>query len=146
MKRSAKEPIARCGEAVDAQRQIAKDKPGDPQVTLSLANSLAWHADALKADGQNGQAKRLRLEQLALIDGLLNNDPRNLDLAEFRITALTAIAKLDALSGRRDAARSTLLSLRADAAELVRSDPQNATWKKRRQQIETELAKLQKEH
>ena len=133
------EPAESCGDAVAAQRKISALNPSDPAAKLSLANSIAWLADAEENIGKLDRSQNLRNEQLSILEKLLKGDPKNQDYAEFRLTAMTALARLDRKSGRMEGARQRLAWARKIGAELKRHDPNNATWADRLNRIDNEM-------
>jgi hypothetical protein len=143
-KGGAGDPITKCSNAVDAQRAIAMLDAKNPAAKLSLANSIAWLADAREAVEDNAGAMALRREQLAILQKLADADPRNKDYAEFRLTTMTAIARLERKSGRNASALAQLNTARKLGIELISHDPQNATWAGHLRRIEKELANIQR--
>lgn len=133
------DPVKSCGDAVTAQRKISALNPSDPAAKLSLANSIAWLADAEENSGELDRSRNLRNEQLSILEGLLRGDPKNQDYAEFRLTAMTALARLDRKSGRMASAWQRLVLAQKIGAELKKHDPKNATWANRLSRIENEL-------
>ncbi len=133
------EPARSCGDAVAAQREISALNPSDPAAKLSLANSIAWLADAEENIGKLDRSQNLRNEQLSILEKLLKGDPKNQDYAEFRLTAMTALARLDRKSDRMEGARQRLAWARKIGAELKRHDPNNATWADRLNRIDNEM-------
>ncbi len=140
---SSADAVNRCGQAVEVQRGIAATSSKDFNTQLSYANSYAWYADAVEAHGDLQEARTLRLEQLKLIEALRARDPKNLDVTEFRLTALTAISRLDRKLGSASAARVRLRQLRAEALALRDHDPSNATWADRLERIDREIEILE---
>jgi tetratricopeptide (TPR) repeat protein len=134
--------VERCRQAVEAQRRVAALDPGNRETQISLANSIAWYADAVETRLNLPLATELRNEQVAILDALLAKDPRNMDIAEFHVTALTALSRLDRKSGRTDAAQRRLHAARNTATQLLHHDPNNAVWANRLERIDAERRKL----
>ena len=135
-------PIKRCAQAVTAQRRVAALDPGNRDTQLSLANGIAWYADAVEASGKFPLAAKLRDEQIALLDGLLRKDPANMDVAEFHVTALTARSRLDRKMGLIAPAQHRLDVARRAATQLREHDPSNTVWADRSARIDFEDSKL----
>ena len=143
-KRNLQEPVARCSDALAAQRKLSALDPKNLAARLSLANSIAWLADAKEGAGDIGGAMGLRSEQLAILQKLVDADPKNMDYAEFRLTTMTAIARLNRKVGRHTVALSQLNTAHQMGVELRNHDPRNTTWADRLKRIETELENTRK--
>ena len=141
-KRDLSEPVQRCSRAVAAQRTLSAQNPADPAAQLSLANSIAWLADATESNGALSDAIVLREEQIAIIERLIAADPRNRDYAEFRLTTMLALARLDRKAGRADTARARLAVARQIGIALKRHDPKNTIWAEHLNRLERELDRV----
>ncbi len=142
IKRDLTEPVQRCRRAVEAQRALAMLSPKDPAAQLSLANSIAWLADAMEANGALAEAIGLREEQITIIERLIAADPPNRDYAEFRLTTILALARLDRKAGRPGAARTRLSDAHRMGVALKSHDPRNAIWAAHLNRLERELDRV----
>ncbi len=107
-----------------------------------LANRHAWIADAYLANANVEAARIHRRKQEDLMVGLLRRDPQNADLHDMSITAQIALAGLEARSGKALAARQRFNRAKGEVDRLVRMDPANQQWARRRADIEKKLADL----
>jgi tetratricopeptide (TPR) repeat protein len=131
-----------CAESVAAQRELAKLEPKSVDAQISLANSLAWQADALSKTGELRSALLLRAQQTNILDNIVANDPKNLDMIEFRMTALVAVARLKAQIGDQGSAAELLKHQLQVAKNLRNHDPENAIWTRREVEIEQHIDAL----
>jgi hypothetical protein len=130
---------------VSAQRALIRITPEDINARMALANSLAWQADAAEGTGNLETAQSLRAEQISILDRLMADDPKNMDIAEFRLTAMMASARMHAKAGHPLEALEQWRRQHPLAVKLTRHDPENAVWAKRVQEIEQQMGRLQKE-
>ena len=134
-----------CSEAVSAQRALIRIAPKDINASMSLANSLAWQADASEETANLSTAQSLRAEQISILDRLMADDPKNMDIAEFRLTAMMASARLHAKAGHPSEALEQWRQQHPLAVKLTKHDPENAVWAKRVEEIEQQMRRLTKE-
>ena len=114
----------------------------DPKLLDDVANRHGWLADAYRASGDRGRAWAHRMTQERMIERLVARDPNNMDLKDFWLTSQFSIAALEVDSRRTGAARRRLKAALAAVRAMVELDPQNEMWRKRRERILADLARL----
>lgn len=125
---TGRDGIDLCRAALASQRRLAGRFPGEAPVIITLANRLAWLADAVERRDGRGAGRQYRDEQLALVRQLVRQEPGNWDTREYLVRALIAAATDAGESGSPARARP----LWAEAQRLARAmrahDPANRMW------------------
>ena len=124
------------------EMQRAARTSRNPDWVIAIPNRYGWLADVERKRRNGSKAWWLRLRQESLLQSLLARRSGDLDLTESWLTNQNGLAELEidrcelAAAGKRLRAALT----RADA--LVAADPDNQTWKTRRETIVTNLRKI----
>lgn len=114
----------------DALRTIQAISIADPENTeyrKSVAESLAWLADAQSALGRYGQAIAARRQDIAVLQDLLRRE-NNADFRQRLIPAHRALGLLYADSGKGDLAIQQYRTALAHADALTAVEPSNMQW------------------
>lgn len=128
--------LTACARALATMRRVAMAMPGEPGVTLDLANRHAWMADAYKAAGDGARALEERQQQAAIIDRLVAADPKNASYRQDWILSRFALATQLRELGRPEAALLSAREARDAIARLTATDPANNEWRGWRARIE----------
>lgn len=134
--RRASQSFSFCSSAQRTMQRIAAANPHDPKVRVDLANRHAWMADAEHLLGRGEQALAERRKQMAIIDGLLAEDPKNASYRQDWMLARLSTAELLRALGQADKADLLLEECRRVAAELIAADPDNNDWRLWRDRID----------
>ncbi len=131
--------LAHCRHALDTMRRVAHMLPQDPGVRVNLAVRHAWLADALRLEGRNADALRERERQMALLQALLAEDPKNASYRQDWMLARHATARLLYAMGDRDRALRLRQEALQEVTRLLAADPDNQDWQIWRRQLERPL-------
>ena len=69
-----------CQRSISFERAALRFAPDRTEISIALANRYGWLADALLAQKSFEAAREARLSEQAIIDGLVEKDPRNFEL------------------------------------------------------------------
>jgi tetratricopeptide (TPR) repeat protein len=118
-----------CRDALVAMERVARATPGDKSIQADLANRHAWMADAFKLVGREKDALKEREQQMAIIDALRRDDPKNATYLQAWMLARYSTAQL--LHAMKQQARAASMSREARRVidQLIASDPENNDWK-----------------
>jgi len=125
-----------CRSALDTMERIARAKPRDPGVLADLANRHAWLADALRLRGRDQEALRHRERQSTIIQGLLEQDPRNMSYMQDMMLAEYSTSQILYALGRKDDATRLRAGARRTIERLIMADPENNDWRYWKREIE----------
>ncbi|PZQ59942.1 MAG: hypothetical protein DI570_15280 [Phenylobacterium zucineum] len=127
------------------EMQAASRLPGrSPRVDADIVNRQAWLADAFAARGDWASARRERLEQERGLDRLLGADPRNADLTLSWIALQRGLAQVEANLRQPHVAEARIVAAQRVISELIEGDPHNASWRRRREALDADLANIKK--
>jgi hypothetical protein len=135
-----------CSAALGRMAAAARRSPDPSSLDVDIANRRAWLADAWYRNGRLDLAMVQRKRQEKLLADLVARDPRNMDLRDISVTNQMAIAGLQALSGQTAEARRRLISALALVDTMVRMDPANKQWTKRREDVQRKLSNISQPH
>lgn len=126
-----------CNTAATIAEEVARGAPKELQSQIDLATNLAWHADALAANGDLEGALALRQRQKALADSLALTFPDDLRVNQTRMVAEIGLGRVQAALGRSREARATAARALELAQHLARTDPRNLRWREWLNQIDS---------
>lgn len=124
----------------DAARRAAPDKADG--VMVQVGNYHAWLAGALETAGDFKDAEVQYIAQAKITDRLLDRDPRNMEHRDTWVVTQFSVARIEARTGRVDAARARLLRARAVITKMRAFDPANTVWASRAARVEKELVNV----
>lgn len=124
-----------CRSALATMERIARSQPDDNGVQVDLANRHAWMADALRLGGRDRDALVEREKQAAIIDALLERDPKNASYRQDWMLARFSTAALLRALGQQQRAEAMIAESRRVVDELIASDPENRDWRSWRQEF-----------
>jgi len=116
-------------ETAPVMERLAARFPENDEYLFELSNILAWLGDARQAEGKYDAALAARDKQIALLRHRLATGPENVRLAQQRLVAQRARARLLTDTGQPRRAIAELQSANAGAEGLLATEPDNASWK-----------------
>lgn len=127
--------IPHCDNASKALEKAYRMKPGDIEIGLNYAMSLAWLADAQVANKDLDAAMQSRRQQLEVAAELRQRFPKDLRAQESLMLAEFGLAKL--MITRKEIPLATTHIDRAEflSKQLIIHDPKNSDWTHRFNQI-----------
>jgi MTH538 TIR-like domain (DUF1863) len=96
--------LKHCASAVAYKERASMLKPDDPVIAQDLANRLGWMADALNRAGHHEEAIARRRAEQVIVDQLLRNDPKNVELRIRQTWPEIGLAKIELSRNRLDLA------------------------------------------
>ena len=99
--------------------------PDRTEISIALANRYGWLADALLADKSYAEARKARLSEQAIIDGLVAKDPRNFELRFRQSWPLLGMATIALDSGNSQLAAIESARVIAAINPLAIEEPRN---------------------
>lgn len=130
-----------CKGALDTMLRVQRLEPNDPAIAADLANRHAWMADALRIQGLDRNALMQREKQTAILQALLQRDPKNAGYLQDWMLARYSMSNLLYDLNEIDHARALRAEARADVAQLVARDPANKDWRVWQSKLAKPLAK-----
>src|SRR5258708_9234179 len=121
------EAVAQFDEALGTMEAISTADPGNQSYRKSVAESLAWLADAQRAAGRLAGAIAARNRGISLLERL-RGGMTDVDVRLRLVAAHTALGTLYDETGQRDAAVQQFHAAIALADELKAIEPNNARW------------------
>jgi hypothetical protein len=117
-----------CHSSVEAQRALVTRFPEDIEVVITLANRLAWLADASDREAGAGSGDRYRAEQLSIARRLARRHPDNWDVRDYLVRALIS----SGVAANSDSSEANGAAFWTEARQLLiqmrRHDPSNRSW------------------
>jgi tetratricopeptide (TPR) repeat protein len=104
---------------------LATAEPGNGDYQKSVAESLAWLADAQMSEGQLGQATQTRQRHVALLQRLLTSSGGDVQYRQKLIQAHRALGILYGYAGRNGPALEQLRAAIDEADSLTSHEPDN---------------------
>lgn len=120
--------VTLCRAALASQRRLAEASPRDSGVAITLANRLAWLADAMERSEGLGSGEPYRQEQLSIARRLSVQEPSNWELREFLVRALIASGSAANSAGDGVLAEQRFAEARGLLDRMQRHDPANRVW------------------
>jgi hypothetical protein len=134
-----------CTEALQATEAVAQREPTVDQRWRDVANWQGWLADAQRDSGNPAASLKLRREQVALLDRLVAQDPRNARNRRIRIWAERALAKAEKRAGNRAAGVARMRAAIAELRTMTGLDTENQELSGRLRDMQAELASMERE-
>ncbi|HYD38418.1 MAG TPA: toll/interleukin-1 receptor domain-containing protein [Allosphingosinicella sp.] len=128
--------------AIGLLDRAAARRPDDVHILLSRANAHGWLADTFFYREDWPRSLRARSEQHAIVERLNRRDRDNVDIRFRLVAAQRGLACSLLHLGRGAEGRARLESAHLAAADLVRRDPANGTWRALREKLATDVAEL----
>ena len=116
-------------ETAPVMERLVARFPENDEYLFEMSNILAWLGDARQAEGKYDAALAARDKQIALLRHRLATGPENVRLAQQRLVAQRARARLLTDTGQPRRAIAELQSANAGAEGLLATEPDNASWK-----------------
>jgi eukaryotic-like serine/threonine-protein kinase len=121
------EAVAQFKEALATMDAIATADPANLTYRKSVAESLAWLADAQRATGRYSDAIASRQRDAALLEDLLKRT-QDVDYRQRLVPARLALGTLYSESGKNDLAIEQFGAATDLASALSKVEPNNAQW------------------
>jgi tetratricopeptide (TPR) repeat protein len=118
-----------CRAALDTMEHVQRMRPADLDTAIDLANRHAWMADALRVGGADREALQERNRQAAILQSLIEVDPKNARYLQDWMLARYSMSNLLHALGETKQAEELRAKARADINRLVASDPANNDWR-----------------
>lgn len=119
-----------CQRSISFERAALRFAPDRTEISIALANRYGWLADALLAQKSFEAAREARLSEQAIIDGLVEKDPRNFELRFRQSWPLLGMATIAIEQGKpRQAAQESQKVIEAIRL-LVAEEPRNTEVKR----------------
>jgi tetratricopeptide (TPR) repeat protein len=122
------EAASQFAQALHTIEALATADPRNADYRASLAESLAWLADAQMSEGQIDAATQTRQRHVALLNNLLAASGDDVQYRQRLIQAHRALGTLYAYRGKMQPAAGEFAAAVADADTLARIEPANRQW------------------
>jgi len=126
--------------ALQTMRAIAIADPASREYQKSLAETLAWTADAHTAVGRLDLAIREREQLVSLLDGLLRSSRGDVAYGESSVPAHRTLGELYALQGRLGPAMEQAREAASHAQDLLSVEGSNGAWLRQAARAKLNLA------
>jgi tetratricopeptide (TPR) repeat protein len=126
--------------ALSTMRGIAIADPASREYQKSLAETLAWSADAHTAVGQLDIATAEREQLVRLLDGLVRSSRGDVAYGESAVPAHRTLGELYALQGRLGLAVDQAREAANHAQELLALEGSNGAWRRQAARAKLNLA------
>ena len=107
---------------------IATADPGNSDYQKSLAESLAWLADAKSSQGRIDEATALRERDVALLERLFKQSGGDVDYGQMLVPAHRALARLYFVRGRLELAIAQVREAVSHSEQLLGVERTNSQW------------------
>jgi tetratricopeptide (TPR) repeat protein len=134
--------LASCKSALVDMNKAASLSRDNALIEIDVASQHAWLADAYRARGDLENARKHRLVQEAILNGLIKHDSRNMHLRKLWVSLQRILAWMDAEAGRRPMAIDRLQRSMAVSDQMIAFDPNNKVWKQQRRDLDKDLAEV----
>lgn len=131
-----------CSEALAHLEIAARQLGPSSDVAADLATFHAWLADAYLANNDDDHALSHRLVQEKILTGLMESDPKNMNLKKSWIALQRILAYMTAKRGQQAAALARLQKAVVVSDEMIVFDPANKTWIQQRSKLSADIAKI----
>ncbi|MFL6722080.1 MAG: TIR domain-containing protein [Sphingomonas sp.] len=121
------EAVTQFEEALGTMGAIATADPTNPDYRMSVAESLAWLADAQRATGRYSDAIATRQRGIALLQDLLSRT-RDVEYRKRLVPARLALGALYSDTGQSDLAVQQFRSAIDESTTLGAVEPSNTQW------------------
>ena len=121
---------------------IVRRKPADTEAQIERQTVLAWLADSQRLQGHLRDAAASREAQGQLLEDLLTQNPRNVEVKRQLLAHDLAVARIAAARGETARAISLLEAGQRRASALEAQDPDNKDFPKQARMLELFEARL----
>ena len=128
IQRQYSEAAAQFFQALRTIEALSTADPRNSEFQQSLAETLAWLADARMAEGQLTQATELRERQVALLERLLTQSGGNVIYRQKLIPARRSLGNLYAVRGQLDRGLQQFRAAVDQVEKLNAIEPDNTLW------------------
>jgi hypothetical protein len=115
---------------------IARHSPADPDTMSDRATGLAWLADAQRLRGHLQGASATRTDQREILEKLLAENPRNVEVKAQLLFNELAMARIALAEAKTELGLSLLDAGRLHALDLQAQDPDNKDFPKQARMFE----------
>jgi hypothetical protein len=115
--------VNNCHAAIEYERKALKLRPADRKIGVGLANRLGAMADTVAADGHFENAITLRLEEQAILEALVREDPKNFELRHRRLWPVIGLGWVEYQRKNYAAAERHLRGVATDLRKLNQEFP-----------------------
>jgi hypothetical protein len=122
--------IDHCRRSIAFEKKALQYAPDRTEISIALANRYGWLADALLANKSYAEARKARLSEQAIIDGLVAKDPRNFELRFRQSWPLLGMASIALDSGNAQLAAVESARVIAAIKPLTIEEPRNSEVKR----------------
>lgn len=122
--------IDHCKRSIAFERRALQYAPERTEISIALANRYGWLADALLANKDFAEARRARLAEKVIIDGLVTRDPKNFELRFRQSWPILGLATIALDEGKPRLAAAESLRVIAAMRPLVAEEPRNTEVKR----------------
>lgn len=121
--------VRECERSVAEQRRLVARWPTEPELQVTLANRLAWLADAVALRDGPGADEPYREEQLLIMRQLVRRSPEDWQGRDRLASALLSRVRGLIASGQVVAARPVLAEAQREIRLMLTHDPANRRWR-----------------
>ena len=111
--------------ALKVVSELSAQRPGDIDLRRGLADATAWLADSQRVRGDLKNAWSSRLAERRIIDRLIEENPRNVEVRIDAFGSDLALARIEVAKGETAKAAARLQRSHDTAIDLSRSYPEN---------------------
>ena len=136
------EASRRLQQALATVETLASAEPGNREYQASIPETLAWLADSQFGEGKLDEAIAKRERQVALLEGLQQRYPFDVDYRQRQIPARRALGRWLASRGASAAGLAQLRAAERIGQDLIPTDPDNMRWLQYTAGAQLDLARL----
>lgn len=131
-----------CGEALRWMQLAATHRGAPADISRDLANRRAWMSQAYAASGDFPQALEERRAEQAILQGLLQEQPRAMDLKSQWVAMQQSFAAIELELGRPGRARPHVEAAAETINSMIAFEPQNERWRRLRARVNETRARM----
>lgn len=132
--------IEYCTTALAHMEAAGRQEKADTEYALDLANRHAWLADAYLANNAPDQAMKHRLIQERILNGIMQTDPRNMEVKSYWIALQRVLAWMETNAGEQKCALARLRRAMTISEQMITFDPNNKNWVQQRKKLISDIA------
>ncbi len=137
--------LAWCAKALDHMSAAVRRMSPSSTQRANLVNRYTWLADAFHANGDENRATEYRLTAAKMLDGLMKDEPMNMDFKTDWIALQRNLARVETRNGELDKARDRLVHASILIDQMVVFDPSNDEWRQQKKKLDSELSNINKQ-
>lgn len=134
-----------CTSALAHMESAIKRTKVTTEYSLDLDNRHAWLADAYLANNAPDRAMEHRLIQERILDGIMQNDPKNMEVKRYWVALQRILAWREAKAGEQENAMARLKRAMTISDQMIAFDPSNQSWVRQRTELISYIAKISEE-